>query len=62
MSNAVRVPGKYGRRAPKRAPMLKLGPLLTGVVPEHPAAADYLAAMGGGWQILGNDGAGTVWL
>ena len=26
----ARIPGKYGRRAPKRAPMLKLGPLLTG--------------------------------
>ena len=58
MTTPVRVPGKYGRRTPKRAPMLKLGPLLTGVAPEHPAAADYLSAMGGGWQILGNDTAG----
>lgn len=59
MTTPVRTPGKYGRRAPKRAPMLKLGRLLTGVVPEHPAAADYLAAMGGGWQMLGNDIAGN---
>lgn len=58
MTTPVRTPGKYGRRAPKRAPMLKLGPLLTGAVPDHPAAADYLAAMGGGWQVLGNDTAG----
>ena len=48
-------PGKYGRRAPKRAPAIQLGPLLTGVVPDHPASADYLAALGGGWQMLGND-------
>ena len=48
-------PGKFGRRAPKRAPAIQLGPLLTGVVPDHPASADYLAALGGGWQILGND-------
>jgi hypothetical protein len=55
----TRVPGKYGRRPPKRAPMLKLGPLLTGVVPAHPPTADYLAAMGGGWEMLGNDVAGN---
>jgi hypothetical protein len=54
----ARIPGRYGRRTPKRAPALKLGPLLTGVVPTHPAAADYLAAMDGGWQLLGNDRAG----
>jgi len=46
---------KFGRRSPKRAPALRLGPLLTGVVPAHPAAEDYLAALGGGWQMLGND-------
>jgi hypothetical protein len=49
---------KYGRRPPKRAPMLKLGPLLTGIVPEHPVAADYLAELDGGWEMLGNDVAG----
>ena len=48
-------PGKFGRRPPKRAPALKLGPLLTGVVPAHPAAEDYLAALHGGWNMLGND-------
>jgi len=48
-------PGKYGRREPKRAPSLKLARYLTGTVPAVPAAADYLAAMHGGWQMLGND-------
>jgi hypothetical protein len=51
----TQVVGKYGRREPKRAPALRLGPLLTGVVPEHPASADWLAALDGGWQMLGND-------
>jgi hypothetical protein len=51
----VRTPGKLGRRAPKRAASLKLADYLTGVVPAVPAAEDYLAAMNGGWQMLGND-------
>jgi hypothetical protein len=51
----ARIPGKFGRRLPKNAPALQLGPLLTGVVPAHPAAEDYLAALNGGWQVLGND-------
>jgi len=50
-----RQPGKYGRRPPKNAPALRLSRLLTGTVPAHPAAADYLAVLGGGWQMLGND-------
>ena len=50
--------GICGRRPPKRAPVLRLGPLLTGVVPAHPVAADYLAGLGGGWQMLGNSTAG----
>jgi hypothetical protein len=45
--------GKYGRRSPKNAPALKLGPLLTGTVPAHPASADYLTRIGG-WKMLGN--------
>ena len=55
MSTPARAHGKYGRRFPKRAPALRLGPLLTGVVPAHPAAEDYLAALHGGWDMLGND-------
>lgn len=58
MTTPARTPGRYGRRSPKRAPALKLGPLLTGVIPAHPAAEDYLATLGGGWQMLGNDQAG----
>lgn len=54
-----RTPGRYGRRPPKNAPALELGPLLTGVIPAHPIAADYLAALNGGWQILDNDQYGT---
>lgn len=46
---------KYGRRPPKRALSLHLGNYLTGVIPSHPAWADYLAALNGGWQVLGNN-------
>jgi hypothetical protein len=59
MDVTVREPGKFGRRAPKRAPSLKLASFLTGVVPAHPPAADYLANMGGRWDMLGNDVAGN---
>ena len=59
MTSPARSHGRYGRRAPKRAPALHLGPLLTGVVPAHPASEDYLAALHGGWQMLGNDQYGT---
>lgn len=58
MTTPARVPGRLGRRSPKRAPVLRLGPMLTGTLPAHPASADYLAALGGGWQMLGNDQAG----
>jgi hypothetical protein len=57
-TDAPRVPARYGRRSPKRAPALQLSRLLTGTIPAHPAAEDYLAALGGGWQMLGNDQAG----
>lgn len=46
---------KYGRKAPKRAPSLKLGSYLTGVLPVVPASEDYIAPLNGGWQMLGND-------
>ena len=45
---------QYGRRSPKNAPAIRLTPLLTGVLPTHPPAADYLAKLKG-WQMLGND-------
>lgn len=58
MTTPVRVPGVPGRRPPKNAPALRLGGFLTGKVPAHPAAVDYLAALGGGWDMRGNDRAG----
>lgn len=58
MTVPARVPGKPGLRPPKRAPAVRLSSVLTGVVPAHPASEDYLAALGGGWQMLGNDSAG----
>lgn len=48
---------RYGRRAPKNAPALKLSRILTGKVPPHQVAADYLARLAA-WQMLGNDVAG----
>jgi hypothetical protein len=53
-----RTPGKYGRRSPKRAAAPQLKNYLTGVLPVVPANDDYLAELGGGWQMLGNDTAG----
>jgi hypothetical protein len=44
----------FGRRPPKRARALKLADYLT-VVPAHLPVTDYLAAMDGGWEMLGND-------
>lgn len=58
MATPARVPGIPGRRPPKHAPAIRLGRVLTGAVPDHPAAVDYLAALDGGWQLLGNDSAG----
>lgn len=48
---------KYGRRAPKRAAAISLSRVLTGKIPAHPAASDYLARLSA-WQMLGNDVAG----
>ena len=45
---------KFGRRPPSNRPALALAPLLTGVVPAHPPAADYLARLSA-WAMLGND-------
>lgn len=58
MAPHARTPGIPGRRHPKRAPAIRLSRVLTGTVPDHPAAVDYLAALGGGWELLGNDQAG----
>jgi hypothetical protein len=48
---------KYGRRAPKNAPSLKLESFLSKAVPAHPTHEDYLGGLSG-WQMLGNDVAG----
>jgi hypothetical protein len=46
----------YGRRKPVPGrKSLKLGNYLTGIVPAVPPGEDYLAALNGGWQMLGND-------
>jgi hypothetical protein len=49
---------QFGRRAPSRRPALALSRALTGTIPPRPAAADYLARLGG-WDMLGNDVAGN---
>jgi hypothetical protein len=46
-----------GCRPPKGAPALQLRDYLA-EAPASPPAVDYLAAMGGGWQMLGNDAHG----
>lgn len=53
-----RTPGKYGRRTPKRARAIPLKDYLTGTLPTTPPSEDYIAALHGGWQMLGNDVAG----
>jgi hypothetical protein len=52
--NMTRVPGKFGRRPPKRAPALQLRHYLTGAIPTAPVYQDYLSALSE-WQMLGND-------
>ncbi|MFD5814425.1 hypothetical protein [Streptomyces sp. NPDC127038] len=55
MTGSIR---KYGRRAPSRRRAIPFSRIFTGKTSAHPAAADYLARLGGGWQMLGNDVAG----
>jgi hypothetical protein len=50
--------GVYGRRRPKGGPALRAAQFLTGAVPAHPPAEDWIGALGGGWGMLGNDRAG----
>jgi hypothetical protein len=50
---------RYGRRAPKRARAIPFARIFSGVVPDHPATADYAAPLNGGWKMLGNDVAGV---
>lgn len=54
---------KYGRRAPKKAPALRLSTFVAPSalgrtpVPTHPKTEDYLSTLSD-WQVLGNDIAG----
>lgn len=48
---------KLGRRAPSNRPALRLGPLLTGTVPTHPASADHFARVSD-WGLYRNDAYG----
>jgi len=45
---------RLGRRPPKRAPSLKLAPLLTGAPPPVPVAADHFGQVSD-WGLYGND-------
>jgi hypothetical protein len=45
---------RLGRRPPKRAPSLKLGPLLTGALPPVPVTADHFGQISD-WGLYGND-------
>ncbi|MFD1278013.1 hypothetical protein ACFQ51_56695 [Streptomyces kaempferi] len=55
MTRAIR---QYGRRAPSQRRAISFSRIFTGKVPAHPAAADYLTGLNGGWEMLGNDVAG----
>lgn len=46
--------GQLGLQPPKYAPSLKLGEILSGVVPAHPGATDHLSLVTD-WQMLGNN-------
>lgn len=54
MSSTAR---KFGRRAPSRRRAISLSRSLTGRLPAHPVAADYLARLAA-WDMLGNNIAG----
>ncbi|MEV6738275.1 hypothetical protein AB0N14_15615 [Streptomyces sp. NPDC051104] len=45
---------KYGRRAPKGTPAISFSRIFTGKVPVRPSAADHLARLNGGRQMLGS--------
>lgn len=55
MTEHLRVPGRrLGRLAPKNAPALRLAPLLTGVVPAHPATVEHFSKVAD-WGLYEND-------
>lgn len=54
----MRQAGKHGRLTPKRAKAIPFSRIFSGTIPAHPLYVDYLAHLGGQWQMLGNDRAG----
>ena len=54
----MRTAGKGGRRSPKRAKAIPFSAIRKPGIPQHPPYADYLAHLGGQWNMLGNDTAG----
>lgn len=54
----MRQAGMKGRRRPTRAKAIPFSAIFSGTVPTHPPYVDYLAHLGGQWQMLGNDVAG----
>lgn len=53
----MRTVGRYGRLVPKRAKAIPFHEIFSGTIPVHPPYVDYLAHLGGQWQMLGNDDA-----
>jgi hypothetical protein len=54
-------PGLYGRRTPSGRPAIRFSAIRRTSVPAAPPpAVDYIAAMGGGWKMLGNGPDDTV--
>lgn len=51
----MRKAGIPGRLAPTNAPAIPFGAVRTSVIPQHPPYVDYLAHLGGQWNMLGND-------
>lgn len=54
----MRKAGIPGRLPPTWAAAIPFSEIHTGVVPHHPPYVDYLAHLGGQWNMLGNDVAG----
>jgi hypothetical protein len=51
----MRKAGKGGRLRPKLAAAIEFSDISTGTVPVNPPYVDYLAHLGGQWEMLGND-------
>lgn len=61
MTTPTKTVGRYGRRKPSNKAHIAASRILKPRTAEtvlHPTAVDYIAGVGGGWQMLGNDAAG----